>query len=196
MLTRKFDYIVLEGDTLFSIALKFNVPLQTLIELNQLTSPELIYPGQIIKIPVTEEFYQIAELVKRQCTYYCEENVEVIAPTTAQTEVDEDLPRLTFVRYRMRKGDTIYSLAKRYGTTQANILAINPNITDVKNIPVGEMITIPLPPKNAIIYTVRPGDTLFSVSQAQNTTIEQLMNYNFIPRDYTIYPGQQLIIVK
>lgn len=196
MLTREFDYIVREGDTLFSIALKFNVPLQTLIELNQLNSPELIYPEQIIKIPVTEEFYQIAELVKSQCSYYCQENTEEAVPTTVQAEIEEDLPRLTFVRYRMRKGDTVYSLAKRYGTTQANILAVNPNITDVKNIPVGEIVTIPLPPKDAVIYTVHPGDTLFLIAQAQNTTIEQLMNYNFVPRDYTIYPGQQLIIVK
>ena len=196
MLTREFDYIVREGDTLFSIALKFNVPLQALIELNQLDSPELIYPEQIIKIPVSEEFYQIAELVKSQCTYYCEENIAETIPTTAQTEIDTDLPRLTFIRYRMRKGDTIYSLAKRYGTTQSNILAVNPNITDVKNIPVGEIITIPLPPQNAVIYSVRPGDTLFSIANAQGTTVEKIMDYNFIPSDYTVYPGQQLIIVK
>lgn len=193
MLTREFDYIVREGDTLFSIALKFNVPLQTLIEFNRLTSPELIYPEQIIKIPVTEEFYQIAELVKSQCSYYCDNTTQAV---TAQVQIEEDLPRLTFVRYRMRKGDTVYLLAKRYETTQANILAINPNISDVKNIAVGEIITIPLPPKDSTIYTVRPGDTLFSVAQAQNTTVEQLMNYNFIPHDYTIYPGQQLVIVK
>ena len=69
MLTRRFEYIVEEGDTLFGIALKFNVPLQTLIEINNLDNPELIMPGQIIEIPVSEEFYQIAELVKRQCAY-------------------------------------------------------------------------------------------------------------------------------
>ena len=196
MLTREFDYIVREGDTLFSIALKFNVPLQTLIELNQLNSPELIYPEQVIKIPVSEEFYQIAELVKSQCSYYCEENVLNSAPVTAQMENDEDLPRLTFIRYRMRKGDTVYSLAKRYGTTQSNILAVNPNIDDVKNIPIGEVVTIPLPPQNAVIYSVRPGDTLFSIANAQGTTVEKIMDYNFIPSDYTVYPGQQLIIVK
>lgn len=196
MLTREFDYIVREGDTLFSIALKFNVPLQTLIELNQLTSPELIYPEQIIKIPVTEEFYQIAELVKSQCSYYCEENVLNSTPVTAQMENDEDLPRLTFIRYRMRKGDTVYSLAKRYSTTQSNILAVNPNIDDVRNIPIGEVVTIPLPPQNSVIYSVRPGDTLFSIANAQGTTVEKIMDYNFIPSDYTVYPGQQLIIVK
>ena len=196
MLTREFDYIVREGDTLFSIALKFNVPLQTLIELNQLTSPELIYPEQIIKIPVTEEFYQIAELVKSQCSYYCEETLTETAPATEQMENDEDLPRLTFIRYRMRKGDTVYSLAKRYSTTQSNILAVNPNIDDVRNIPIGEVVTIPLPPQNAGIYSVRPGDTLFSIANAQGTTVEKIMDYNFIPSDYIVYPGQQLIIVK
>ena len=196
MLTREFDYIVREGDTLFSIALKFNVPLETLIELNQLTSPELIYPEQIIKIPVSEEFYQIVELVKSQCSYYCEENLADTSVANAQATLDENIPHLAFIRYRMRKGDTIYSLAKRYSTTQANILAVNPNVTDVKNIPIGEIITIPLPPQNSMIYSVRPGDTLFSIAKAQGTTVEKIMDYNFIPSDYTIYPGQQLIIVK
>jgi LysM repeat protein len=47
-----------------------------------------------------------------------------------------------------------------------------------------------------MIYSVRPGDTLFSIAKAQGTTVEKIMDYNFIPSDYTIYPGQQLIIVK
>lgn len=193
MLTREFEYIVKPGDSLFSIALKFNVPFQTLVELNQLEDPSLIYPEQIIKIPVSEEFYQIVQLVKEQCQCFDSPAAAEIAVTA---DVEQDLPRLTFIRYRMRRGDTVYSLAKRYSTTQSNILAVNPGITDVKNIPVGEIITIPLPPQNATIYTVRPGDTLYSIAQAQGTTVEQLMDYNFVPRDYTVYPGQQLIIVK
>ncbi|MBM7581883.1 LysM repeat protein [Caldicoprobacter guelmensis] len=44
-------YIVQPGDTLYSIAEKFNVPLDALIRLNNIPRPDLIYPGQRLLIP-------------------------------------------------------------------------------------------------------------------------------------------------
>ena len=193
MLTRRFDYIVEAGDTLFSIALKFNVPLNTLIEINKLENPDVIQVGQVIEIPVTEEFYQIAELVKRQCgcgDIQVSEEVEV----TGQPEINTG--NVTYKRHRVRRGDTVYLLAKEYGTTTGNILALNPQITDVRNIPIGSIITIPIPPKNSFIYVVRPGDTLYKIAHQNGITVEDIMTYNYIESDYTIYPGQQLVIVK
>lgn len=191
MLTRKFDYIVEKGDTLFSIALKFNVPLSTLIELNNLENPDVIDVGQVIEIPVTEEFYQIAELVKKQCG--CN---DVVVDAEAAVESEQISNNMTYKRHKVRRGDTVYLLAKEYGTTTGNILAINPQITDVRNVPIGSIITIPIPPENATIYVVRPGDTLYKIAQANGITVEDIMMYNYIESDYTIYPGQQLVIVK
>lgn len=193
MLTRRFDYIVEKGDTLFSIALKFNVPLNTLIELNNLENPDILSIGQVIEIPVTEEFYQIAELVKRQCG--CTD-----APANAEVQVTNEPQaisnNMTYKRHKVRRGDTVYLLAKEYGTTTGNILALNPQITDVRNIPIGSIITIPIPPENAFIYVVRPGDTVYKIAQANGLTVEDIMEYNYIESDYTLYPGQQLVIVK
>lgn len=192
MLTRRFSYIVNEGDTLFSIALKFNVPLDFLKEINNLSNPDLIYPGQIIEIPVTEEFYQIAELVKRQCS-------QVSAPVVAEAEITHDEEQVNtgniiYKRHRVRRGDTVYLLAKEYNTTTGNILALNPQITDVRNIKIGSIITIPIPPEGSGIYVVRPGDTVYKIAQTKGVTVEDIMTYNYIDSDYTIYPGQQLVI--
>jgi LysM repeat protein len=44
-------YIVQPGDTLFSIAEKFNVPLDSIIRLNNIPRPDLIYPGQRLILP-------------------------------------------------------------------------------------------------------------------------------------------------
>lgn len=193
MLTRKFDYIVEAGDTLFSIALKFNVPLNTLIQINNLDNPDLIQIGQVIEIPVTEEFYQIAELVKRQCG--CND-LSVNGEVTVNDTPETINANVTYKRHRVRRGDTVYLLAKEYGTTTGNILALNPQITDVRNIPIGSIITIPVPPKNSFIYVVRPGDTLYKIAQQNGITVEDIMTYNYIESDYTVYPGQQLVLVK
>ncbi len=193
MLTRRFDYIVEAGDTLFSIALKFNVPINTLIELNKLENPDVIDVGQIIQIPVTEEFYQIVQLVKRQCG--CGD-VSASNEVQVTNEPEINSGNVTYKRHRVRRGDTVYLLAKEYGTTTGNILSLNPQITDVRNIPIGSIITIPVPPKNSFIYVVRPGDTVYKIAQANGVTVEDIMTYNYIESDYTVYPGQQLVIVK
>lgn len=44
-------YIVKKGDTLFNIAKMFNVSVENIIKLNNLTNPDLIYPGQRLLIP-------------------------------------------------------------------------------------------------------------------------------------------------
>ena len=197
MLTRRFNYIVEEGDTLFGIALKFNVPLQTLIKINNLPNPDYIDVGQEIEIPVSEEFYQIVQLVQRQCK---KQTAPVNNDSVTVTAEEIDEPRfindIIYKRHRVRRGDTVYLLAKEYGTTTGNILQLNPNITDVRNIQIGSMLTIPIPPANSFIYVVRPGDTVYRIAQNNGLTVEDIMKYNYIESDYTLYPGQQLVIIK
>ena len=197
MLTRRFNYIVEEGDTLFGIALKFNVPLQTLIEINNLQNPDYIDVGEVIEIPVSEEFYQIVQLVQRQCE---KQTAPVNNDSVTVTAEEIDEPRfindIIYKRHRVRRGDTVYLLAKEYGTTTGNILQLNPSITDVRNIQIGSMLTIPIPPKNSFIYVVRPGDTVYRIAQNNSLNVEDIMKYNYIESDYTLYPGQQLVIIK
>ncbi len=45
-----------------------------------------------------------------------------------------------------------------------------------------------------VIYTVRPGNTLFAIAQFFGTTALDIARYNGIVSPYTIYPGQQLRI--
>lgn len=60
MLTREFDYIVRPGDTLFGIALKFNVPFDTLKNLNHLPDPDRIQPGRSFKYPSAKNFTKLS----------------------------------------------------------------------------------------------------------------------------------------
>jgi LysM repeat protein len=45
------SHTVVEGDTLFKIAKNYNTTVEELVKLNEIKDPDLIYPGQIIKLP-------------------------------------------------------------------------------------------------------------------------------------------------
>lgn len=51
-------YIVQPGDTLYSIAEKFNLPLDSIIRLNNIPRPDLIYPGQRLILPAVPSSFQ------------------------------------------------------------------------------------------------------------------------------------------
>ena len=51
--TRPLEYVIQRGDTLNSIAIKFGVTRQALMELNGITNPDKILAGESLKIPPT-----------------------------------------------------------------------------------------------------------------------------------------------
>jgi len=85
--------------------------------------------------------------------------------------------------YTIKSGDTLFALAKRYNTTVAAIMAINPGI-DPNNLQIGQVICIPraMPPTppcpNGFLYTIRAGDTLFTLSQRFNVSVEAIIRAN------------------
>lgn len=59
MITLEFTYVVQPGDTLFLIAKKYNTSVNAIIMRNNIVNPSLIYPGQILIIPVQGIYYTV-----------------------------------------------------------------------------------------------------------------------------------------
>jgi LysM repeat protein len=66
------------------------------------------------------------------------------APTEAPTAAPTEAPTVRFREYTVKKGDLLYTIAERNGATIDEILAINPQIKDPRNLQVGQVIRIPL----------------------------------------------------
>lgn len=177
------EYIMQDGDTLFDLGIKFNVPLQELIRLNG----ENTVKGQKTEIPVSDEVYALYSLGVNQG------NQSAQNAYFEKREEDDEIGEM-YRRHKMRRGDTVFLLAKEYGTTVVNILAVNPQISDVRNIPVGSIISVPVPPENSYLYAVRPGDTLNGIAIAHGTTAENIARLNFISSETPLYAGQQLVL--
>ena len=92
----------------------------------------------------------------------------------------------------MQKGDTLWALAQRFGTT-VEALAEDNQIRDPNLIYVNQVLRIPgVSPERT--YTVQSGDTLWEIAQLYGTTVTQLVRLNSIQNPNLIYPGQILLL--
>ena len=72
--------------------------------------------------------------------------------------------------YTVKSGDSIYSIAREFGTTPARIIADN-ELTDPGRLAVGQSLVILEPTRT---YTVRGGDTLMGIADLFDVSIMQL----------------------
>ena len=95
----------------------------------------------------------------------------------------------------VRAGDTLWAIAREYGTTVEAIAREN-RIVDPNRIFAGEQLRITLPARGSgeEIYTVRRGDTPISIAGKFGVTLSALEDRNGLERGETIYAGDKLSI--
>jgi LysM repeat protein len=99
----------------------------------------------------------------------------------------------------VKRGENLYRIALRYGTTVRAIAARN-GIRNPSRIYVGQRLVIPTQPggghpgRGGWWYLVRRGDTLFSIARRYGTTVWALQRANNLANPNCIYAGQRLWI--
>jgi murein DD-endopeptidase MepM/ murein hydrolase activator NlpD len=112
-------------------------------------------------------------------------------------------PTPTPTVYTVERGDTLYSIAERFGTTVKAIVAAN-DIADRSLIITGQKLIIPIPEAeqaapagqtaNSRVHSVRRGETLPSLAFHYGTTVWRLRDANRLNRWGLLWPGQELTI--
>ena len=148
-------YIVKRGDTLYSISRIYNVSVEDLRRINNLTS-DILSIGQEIKIPSGETIVTPSE-------------DEIInEPNT----------------YVVQRGDTLYAISRRFNIP-VNEIKIQNNLTsDV--LSVGQVLLLPTSNMNVndiIVYKVKKGDSLYALAKEYNTTIDDIKQLNNLQSD-------------
>ena len=142
------NYTVKSGDTLYSIAKKYNLSVDTIIQDNALKNNVLTI-GSNLKIRTEES------VIVEECF-----GEDYIIPTPTTT-------------YVVKKGDSLYSIAKTYNTSVSEIININ-NLKN-SNLSIGQKLIIP---NNSITYTVKAGDTLYSIAKKYNISVDTIKKNN------------------
>lgn len=100
---------------------------------------------------------------------------------------------MELVQYTVRPGNTLFAIAQFFGTTVNDILRYN-NIQDANSIFTGQTLTIPAGSAANRYYVARPGDTLWTIAQRNNTTVGRIAELNGLANPNVIYPGQIIIV--
>jgi len=154
-------YTVKPGDTLYGISNQYGVSVTELAELNGISGSNLRI-GTVLKIP----------------------NKSGVNPNN-------------MFMYTVKSGDTLYSIARKYNTTVNDI--INLNYLKSNNLSIGQVLRIPetyfkqdeMSMPNYISYTVKPGDTLYSIARDNNVSVDTIISDNVLPSN-SLSVGQVL----
>lgn len=188
-------YTVKKGDSLWSIAKKYNTTVEQLKAANNLTS-NLLNIGQVLKIPQTEvpvepgdytvytvvsgdNLYNIA----RRYNLDVKDIVDYNNLSTTNLSIGQRLliptktvptPSEGYQTYIVKKGDNLYSIANKYNTTVDEIKSLNNLTSNILSI--NQKLLIPSTKANT--YTVKKGDNLYSIARNYNTTVDEIKRKN------------------
>lgn len=171
-------YTVKKGDNLYEISKKFNIPVSELMKINNLANDSLQI-GQVLNL--------------MQNDLAGEEEIMVMP---------------IYENYTVKKGDDLYSIAQKFGTTVDQIKGDNSltsnllSIGQVLKVKVGEE-TVGIEEcfgegyeelgKRYLEHTVKKGDSIYSIARNYNTTVDNIIKLNSL-KNTNLSLGQVLKI--
>ena len=183
------NYLVQPGDTLYSIARRSGMSLNSLLTLNGLSQSSVIYPGQSLTISQSDS------RVATKSSYTAKPLVSGVS---------------TSGTYTVQAGDTLYGIARRSGMSLNTLLSLNGlsqssvirpgqtlKLSGASNATVASPVSYKSTASSASTsgtYTVKAGDTLYRIAYNHGISLTTLLSINGLSETSTILPGQQLVV--
>jgi len=170
---------VRRGDTLSVIAEKYKTSVRAISAANNINKYHTIIAGKVLKIPSKTNGARI------------------------NVAASHRIPPGKTLTYRVRRGDNLWIIARKFGTTTKNIMTINSlsrttlNIGQTLYITSGKQLTAEqskIAKKGAVTYHVKSGDSPFTIAKKYNMSLNRLLALNHLNKRSTIFPGQKLIV--
>ncbi len=158
--------IVEPGDTLSELAYKYGTTVDSIVSLNNIQNPNLIYVGERLIIRSTENVQG-------------NENSSTIYYTVRSGD--------TLSQIAQRYGITVQSIASENNISNPNIIYIGQRL-------IIQTVRYDIHATGNTIYQIRYGDTLSEIAQRYGTTVDELVRLNDIQNPNLIYVGEKLRI--
>lgn len=169
---------VRKGDTLSGIAKKYRTSVKAISSCNKIYRSHRIIAGKVLKIP-TKNY----------------PGGGYVASNPSKTVI----PPGKSVTYKVRRGDNLWIIAKKFSTTTKQIMARNR--LSGTTLHIGQTLVISsgktaatAKSKGAGTYQVKSGDSPFLIAKRHNMSLNRLLALNHLNKRSKIYPGQKLIV--
>lgn len=180
------EHFVRKGQTLSGIAKRYGSTAKTIQQANNISNPRRIKPGMHLVIPLSPGYnpgYPVENYSSRV-----------------------NASRGELMTHTVRRGQSLYSIARRYGTTVGSIVEWN-NLNPRKPIHPGDKFKIYAfmkvkgtsggstvdSNKGKIVYRVKQGDTLYDIATRYKVSVSSLKRWNNLRRNL-IHPGDKLTL--
>lgn len=168
---------VKSGETLSTIARKYHTTTRSIARANNIYRKNFIVAGKILKIP--QRGYTTRSVA-------------------SSNQYKSYKPDRTTMRHVVKKGDSLWIIARRYDTTVRKIMALN-NLSG-NALSIGQVLQLPErsgstpAKKDANVYYVKRGDSPFTIAMQHNMSLSHFLRLNQLTSRSTIYPGQEVYI--
>ena len=105
--------------------------------------------------------------------------------------------------YRVRSGETLYSIARRHGISVSTLARLN-NMGTADTLIKGQRLVVKVSERRyrdeggntgrRVLYTVHRGDTVYSISRQFQVSVPQLKTWNGLNKHHRIRAGQRLVM--
>jgi FOG: LysM repeat len=165
---------VKRGESLSVIAEKYKSSVRAIMAYNNLKSKHRIREGQRLRIPMRGYGYFQPATKKR-------------------VRVSKILLTGKIIEYRVKQGDSLWSLARHFNTTVSEMKRIN----NLRSAKLGIDQTLRIKSRVAErTYTVRKGNTLAIIAKQEGVSLNSILKLNGLSRNSHIYPGQVIIVKR
>ena len=187
------SHIVQSGDTIETIALHYGYTVEDIARWNGLKPPYDFSGGRRLRIAPPQQ------------TAPPPTNMAYTTSSQRVTTQSSSGSNRSTVYHTVVKGDTLYSLSRRFGYSVAEIMAWN-HLPSPKNLSVGQRLQVALKgkvpqpasqnqtviPHNTGYHRVSRGDTLYSISRTYGYSVSEVAEWNYLQSPYSLSIGQEL----
>lgn len=197
---RRASYLhhkIKSGDTMLAIAKRYGIRVDDIVSLNKISNPRALRVGADLILPL-------------------QKGGGGNFPVAAISDDYQHSRRPSAQSYKVRSGDSLWTIAKRFGVSQKNLQTWN-RLTSKSILRPGQTLVVSAPGRDQtvaakkvdtkksvakkadaqhkVVYQVRPGDTLFGIGRQFKVAARQIMDWNNLSENHILQPGDRLTLL-
>ncbi|MDY0213011.1 MAG: LysM peptidoglycan-binding domain-containing protein [Desulfuromonadaceae bacterium] len=167
------------GENLALLAKRYNIRVDDIMDLNRIKDPRKLQIGQNLILPLHQEY-----------------------STIPVAELKDDYARSRRRNYTVRKGDSLWSIARKNSVTEKQLRVWN-RLGWSDMLQPGQKLLVSAPssrskensPIRQIVYKVRKGDTLWDIGKQYSIDAGAIRQWNNLAENHIIRPGDELTLM-